>query len=190
MSQKIKLGTEVVVSDPCYTIPTWCQVIVNNVLPGYYEPFVKKHDCGDWGNRTSMLMCIHEAYVGKEDELSLEWVEHGGTVGVDSGQAGIFSMASYRNDNHPIEKGEADFYYGREEEGDGWYMKMCQRTLGVLRWGSYDEGMVSSSGFGDGSYQLFVLTSDDDTVVGFCIDFGVEEEETIDFEFYKDPVNL
>ncbi len=190
MSQKIKLGTEVVVSDPCYTIPTWCQIIVNNVLPGYYEPFVKKHDAGDWGNRVSMLMCIHEAYVGKEDELLLEWVEHGGTVGVDSGQAGIFSRASYRNDNHSIEKGEADFDYGREDEGDGWYMKMCQRTLGVLHWGLYDEGVVSSSGFGDGSYQLFVLTSDDDTVVGFCIDFGVEEEETIDFEFYKDAVNL
>lgn len=189
MSKKIKLGTEVVVSDPCYTIPTWCQIIVNNVLPGYYEPFVKKHDAGDWGNRVSMLMCIHEDYVGKEDELALAWVEHAGTVGVDSGQAGFFSMASYRNDQHPIEKGEADFSCTRGDEGDEWYDKMCQRTLGVSHWGSYDEGMVSSSGFGDGSYPLFVLTNEEDVVVGFCVDFGVEEDETIDFEFYKDRIN-
>jgi hypothetical protein len=67
---------------------------------------------------------------------------------------------------------------------------MCSRTLGVLHHGSYDEGVVSSSGFGDGSYPLFVLTNEEDVVVGFCVDFGVEEEETINFEFYKDPVNL
>ena len=194
---KIKLGTEVMVSDPCYTIPTWCQIIVNNVLPGYYEPFVKKHDAGDWGNRVSMLMCIHEDYVGKEDELALAWVEHAGTVGVDSGQAGIFSMESYRNDSivDRIGLGDGDVsFFGNfnrdDEEGEKWYVSMCSRTLGVLHHGSYDEGVVSSSGFGDGSYPLFVLTNEEDVVVGFCVDFGVEEEETIDFEFYKDPVNL
>lgn len=190
MSQKIKLGNEVVVSDPCYTIPTWCQTIVTNVIPGYYEPLVKKHESNGWGNRVSMLMCIHEDYIGKEDEIDVNWVEHGGTIGVDSGQAGIFSKESYRNDKHPIEKGDADFSCSRGEDGDEWYDKMCQRTLDELQWGSYDEGVVSSSGFGDGSYTLYVLTTDEDEVVGFCIDFGVEEDETIDFEFYKDTANF
>jgi hypothetical protein len=190
MSQKIKLGNKVVVSDPCYTIPTWCQVIVKDVTPGYYEPLIKKSDEGDWGTRVSMLMCIHEDYIGKEDEIDLNWVKHGGTVGVDSGQAGIFSKESYRNDNHSIEKGEADFSCTRGDEGDEWYDKMCQRTLDVLQWGSYDEGVVSSSGFGDGSYTLYVLTDDENMVVGFCIDFGIEEDEIIDFEFYKDTANF
>lgn len=190
---KIKLGTEVVVSDPCYTIPTWCQVIVNNVLPGYYEPIVKKHDAGDWGNRVSIQMCIHEDYIGKEDELDLTWVEHGGTVGVDSGQAGIFSRESYRNDSitDRIGLGDGDIsFFGNfnrpEEEGEKWYMNMCSRTLGVLQHGVYDEGMVSSSGFGDGSYDLYVLTTPDEVVVGFCIDFQVEEDG-IELDFYKDP---
>lgn len=191
MSQKIKLGNEVVVSDPCYTIPTWCQVIVEDVIPGYYEPLIKKSDEGDWGTRVSMLMCIHEDYIGKEDEIDLNWVEHGGTVGVDSGQAGIFSKESYRNDNHSIEKGGNDFDFGMSDEpGDIWYGKMCQRTSDVLQWGSYDEGVVSSSGFGDGSYTLYVLTDDENMVVGFCIDFGIEEDEIIDFEFYKDRANF
>jgi hypothetical protein len=191
MSQKIKLGNEVVVSDPCYTIPTWCQIIVEDVIPGYYEPLIKKSDEGDWGTRVSMLMCIHEDYIGKEDEIDLNWVEHGGTVGVDSGQAGIFSKETYRNDNHSIEKGGNDFDFGMSDEpGDIWYGKMCQRTSDVLQWGSYDEGVVSSSGFGDGSYTLYVLIDDEDMVVGFCIDFGIEEDETIDFEFYKDTANF
>ena len=191
--KKIKLGTEVVVSDPCYTIPTWCQVIVNNVLPGYYEPIVKKHNAKEWGTRVSIQMCIHEDYIGKEEELDLTWVEHGGTVGVDSGQAGIFSRESYRNDSITdrigLGDGDISFFenFGRpEEDGEKWYKNMCSRTLGVLQWGVYDEGMVSSSGFGDGSYDLYVLTTPDEVVVGFLIDFQVEEDG-IELDFYKDP---
>jgi len=184
---KIKLNSEVVVSDPCYDIPTWCHAIVNNVLPGYYQPFMKKHDAGNWGTRNSMLMVIHEDH---QFEDSFEWEEYPATIGVDSGQAGIFSRETYRNDNHPIEKGEADFDYGKDKEGDAWYMKMCQRTLGVIHWGVYDEGVVCSSGFGDGSYQLFVAKNDEGQIVAMCIDFGVEEEKFIDFEFYKDPINV
>lgn len=190
MARKIKLGDKVVVSDPCYTIPTWCQIIVENVIPGYYVPMVRGVETDGWGNRTSMQMCIHEDYIGKESELLLSWVEHGGTVGVDSGQAGIFSRESYRNDKHPIEKGGYDFELTlRDGDGDEWYEKMCQRTLDVSHWGLYDEGVVSSSGFGDGSYPLYVLITEDDKVVGFCIDFEIEEDETIDFEFYKDGLN-
>jgi len=192
--KKIKLGTEVVVSDPCYTIPTWCQVIVNNVLPGYYEPIVKKHNAKEWGTRVSIQMCIHEDYIGKEEELDLTWVEHGGTVGVDSGQAGIFSRESYRNDSITdrigLGDGDISFFdnFGRpEEDGEKWYKNMCSRTLGVLQWGVYDEGIVSSSGFGDGSYDLYVLTTPDEVVVGFCIDFQVEEDG-IELDFYKDPI--
>lgn len=192
--KKIKLGTEVVVSDPCYTIPTWCQVIVNNVLPGYYEPIVKKHNAKEWGTRVSIQMCIHEDYIGKEEELDLTWVEHGGTVGVDSGQAGIFSRESYRNDSITdrigLGDGDISFFdnFGRpEEDGEKWYKNMCSRTLGILQWGVYDEGMVSSSGFGDGSYDLYVLTTPDEVVVGFLIDFQVEEDG-IELDFYKDPI--
>ena len=39
----------VVVSDPCYTIPTWCQGIVDNVKNGRWMGFVEYSDEGDWG---------------------------------------------------------------------------------------------------------------------------------------------
>jgi hypothetical protein len=188
MTKKIKLENRVMVSDPCYTIPTWCQIIVDKVEPGYYEPFVKISDEGSWGKRVSLLMCIHEEYI--DSDLNLNWVEHGGTVGVDSGQSGIFSMRSYRNDEHPIDRGNGDFELSMyDEPGDRWYEKMCQRTLSDESWGVYDEGLVSSSGYGDGSYTLFVLMTEDDTVVGFCIDFGIDEEE-FDFEFYKEHLTI
>ena len=47
----VKLGNEVVVSDPCYTIPTWCQVIVKDVKEGDYIPFVLNSNLSGWGGR-------------------------------------------------------------------------------------------------------------------------------------------
>lgn len=187
MSTKIKLGKEVVVSDPCYTIPTWCQIILRDVLPGEYVVHSKKHDCGDWGVRQSMLMVIHDQH--EFDDL--KWKEAPGTVGVDSGQAGIFSMETYRNDEVAERIGDGDygpFPLQRFEAGDIWYEKMCSRTLGSERWGMYDGGVVSSSGFGDGSYTLYIAKKNR-KIVGMCIDFCVEEEKVIDFEFYKDAAN-
>ena len=188
MTTKIKLGEKVMVSDPCYSIPTWCQSIIDNVKPGHYLPFVKKSDEGDWGLRNSMLLAIHEDH--QSDEF-LHWKEHHGTVGVDSGQAGIFSMESYRNDDLKLEDGDyGPFPMNNAEDGDKWYEKMCTRTLGDKQWGTYDEGVVCSSGYGDGNYQLFLAYDDDtDTVIGFLIDFGVEEGTHIDFEFHKDVAN-
>ena len=92
--EKITLGKEVMVSDPCYEVPTWCQIKVRNVLPGKYVADATRIDCEDWGNRIAYLTAIHEDYINEE----LKWKEEPGEVGVDSGQAGIFSMESYRND--------------------------------------------------------------------------------------------
>jgi hypothetical protein len=166
---------------------------VDNVLPGYYEPHVKKTDLGDWGNRIGALLAIHEDYIGKEDELNLTWVDHAGEVGVDSGQAGIFSRESYRNDSitDRIGLGEGDISFFKDfpndEEGQKWYTHISSRTLGVSHWGMYDEGVVSSSGVGDGGYDLYVLTTEDGVVVGFCIDYLIDDEGFM-FDFYMDPL--
>ena len=184
--KKIKLGNKVVVSDPCYTIPTWCQIIVDDVLPGYYEPSICRINLDDWGNRISGLSCVHEDYIGKENELKLNWVEHSGIVGVDSGQAGVFSMESYRNDAMVGEEPVFDFGDSFDREmGDVWYRMCAHKTLSEKSWGVYDEGVVTSSGVGDGSYDLYVLKNNEDKVVGFCIDFLLDEN--FDLEFYLNP---
>lgn len=195
MTNKIKLGRKVVVSDPCYTIPTWCQGIVSGVKPGMYDTYVKRHDCGDWGTRSSMLLVIHEDHNGDD----LVWHEHSATIGVDSGQCGIFSKGSYRKnsiaDKIGLGDGDISFFDNspwsdmvkgrRHRAGEKWYVNMCSRTLGEKGYGVYDEGVVSSSGFGDGSYTLYVAKNNG-KIIAMCVDFQVEEDEVIDFEFFRD----
>lgn len=184
--EKILLNDIVMVTDPGYTEPTWCQIKLKDVKPGYYNVFCKSHDCGDWGVRQSMLMAIREDFVGKK----LKWEEHPGEVGVDSGQAGIFSYSSYRKDSivDELPAGDGDIsFFGvdwTKEDGDKWYKHMCSYTLGEKGWGVYDRGVVSRSGLGDGGYKLYVAKHYG-RIIAMCIDFAVEEEPVIDFNFYK-----
>lgn len=179
--QTIKLSRTVVVSDPCYKIPTWCQAVVKNVKAGKYHTSIIKRDMDDWGVRTANLIVIHEGYSGAE----LNWEHHPGTIGVDSGQCGIFSSESYRNDeigeSIPFIKDKSPFdtLFTFDEEGDNWYHKMCDMTLTPEDgFGTYSEGIVSRCGLGDGSYDLYVARSGD-KIVGFMLDFGLHGRKTI-----------
>ena len=174
---RITLESEVMVSDPCYSDPTWCQIKLKNVLPGTYLTTVRKTNNGGWGNRCSVLLAVHEDYLGD----TLSWRNHPGEVGVDSGQAGIFSMSTYKNDEIASSITTPDkMYDGRafslgvkDRPGDEWYEKMCQFTLSTDSWGSYDKGVVSSSGVGDGGYRCLVAKHKG-KIVGIAIDFYVE----------------
>ena len=182
----IKLGKEVMISDPCYTDPTWCQHKLKNVLPGEYSVYNKYHNAGDWGRRNSMLIAAHKDYEMDDD---LRWKRcPGATIGVDSGQAGIFDHTYYRKDS-VFENQESKFLneYRRNtnEEGEVWYAHMCDRTLGEQGWGYFEHGVVARSGFGDGAYTLYIARVNR-KVVGICIDFEVEPNGSIiEFDFYK-----
>ena len=186
--KKIKLGSEVVISDPCYTIPTWCQIVLKDVKEGEYYPFVKKSNQGGWGERISCLCVIHEDHI---NDTELKWRKKMGDVGVDSGQCGIFSKDTFKNDTivESIVTPKTDFILGNcDREGDKWYEKMCQFTLSEDSWGMYDNGVVSSSGIGDGSYLLFVIRDKKKKVVGMLINYLIEDH--IDGEFWKKELEL
>ena len=170
----INLTEEVIVSDPCYSIPTWCQIKLKNVIPGSYKPFVHKSDSFGWGTRCHYLGVVHTDYIGQE----LSWREYPGEVGVDSGQAGIFSLESYRNDElaESITTPDSKFTMGNELlEGEKWYEKMCQFTLSDNQWGMYDNGVVSCSGVGDGGYRCLVAKKKG-KIIGICIDYLMENQ--------------
>jgi len=174
--KKFKLGSEVVVSDPCYEIPTWCQATLRNVLPGDYVGDVEKTDGSDgWGVRIKSLIAIHEDFYG--NRWNLKWDYNDSVIGVDSGQAGIFNKDFYRDDKHsesynlPLCLGE-DW---SDKEGDDWYQRMCGLTIGDEQWGTTPDGVVSSSGYGDGSYSLLVYR-DQERIVGFKIDYIDDED--------------
>ncbi len=182
--EKIYLGSEVMVSDPCYTVPTWCQHKLTDVLPGEYSSTAFKSDeTGGWGTRCAALVAVHKDYV--EDDLSWRTVT-AADIGVDSGQCGIFDMESYRNDSiaDEITAPKMDFMLPCEGEGDKWYEKMCRLTLSSQQWGSYNTGVVSSSGYGDGSYRLLVAKHNG-KIVGIAIDYLIFKLKSIDFNMIK-----
>ena len=170
----ITLNEEVMVSDPCYTIPTWCQIKLKNVLPGRYKTNCRITSNSGWGERCSVLLAVHEDYVTQD----LSWREHAGDVGVDSGQCGIFCMTSYRNDvlSEGITTPTLDqpFVIPFREDGDKWYEKICKFTLCEPQWGLYDTGVVSSSGIGDGGYRCLVAKHKG-KIVGIAIDYLMEK---------------
>ena len=172
MNNTIQLNDVVMVSDPCYSIPTWCQVKLTGVLPGSYKTFVDKSNSFGWGMRCHRLGVVHTDYVNKK----LSWRVIPGEVGVDSGQAGIFSLEGYRNDEiaEGITSPESNLSIEKDGEGDAWYEKMCKFTLDEKQWGMYDTGVVSSSGIGDGGYDCLVAKQNN-KIVGICINYGLDK---------------
>lgn len=179
---QILLGEEVIISDPCYEVPTWCQEIIKNVRPGVYDTQVDYRESDGWGERVHSLTVLHNII------KSPIWEHHCNHIGVDSGQAGVFCMTSYRNDDIVVnlpwltEKGDpfGDHPFRPvKEDGEQWYVKMCDRTLSTEEgWGTYDTGVVSSSGYGDGQYEL-LISQMDGMIHGFkiiFIDDSYEEE--------------
>jgi hypothetical protein len=186
-AKQITLGKKVMVSDPTYSVPTWCQIKLDNVKPGNYYVFCKKVDTGGWGVRNSMLTAIHEDHI---EDTKLNWKKHFGEVGVDSGQAGIFSMETYRVDGLEMVvpdktyDGSEFFLPGDNLPGDDWYLKMCKITLSERGWGSYSNGVVCRSGFGDGGYDLWTAKKGR-SIVALAVDFDVEVRTYIDLDWYR-----
>lgn len=177
----ITLSDKVRVSDPCYDNDVWCKTMLTGVLPGKYKVEVERSNEGDWGNRVARLFVKHEDY-----SHSNNWEYHS-EIGVDSGQAGIFCESSYRNDElaagittPPL---DCPFVIPFTNEGDVWFDKMCNFTLAGESWGTYDSGVVTSSGFGDGSYPLEVVRESNGYIVGMMITYISNEDEEWDEEY-------
>lgn len=176
MKKTINLTEEVMVSDPCYSVPTWCQHKLTGVLPGeYLTTAFRTNNTGGWGTRCAALIAVHKDYT--EDALSWRAVKSA-VIGVDSGQCGIFAMDTYRND--AVFQEPNNFGFSAHESGDHWYGHMADRTLSEEQWGTYDGGVVSSSGIGDGSYKLLVAKHKG-KIVGIAIDFFILKLQSRDF---------
>ena len=191
------------VSDPCYSLDTWCQTKLSNVLPGLYNVEVEKSDLDGWGTRISSITVIHKNH---EDKSNWEYYSN---CGVDSGQCGVFCMTSYRNDvifkkvrvkvlhikkfnlnktkkirlkeNYKFQT-HRKFKFKKIKKGDAWYEKMCHLTLTEKSWGLYDTGVVTSSGIGDGMYPFYVMYDDSNEIVGMKITYLNDTEDDYEDE--------
>lgn len=172
---KVTLGTfeiisgSVVISDPCYTLDSWCSYKVK-CQDGQYTASVVKKKVNSWGERIHEL----EAILSTKLDNCNYWKDvQSADIGVDSGQAGIFDSNFYQN-NEAVK--ESDF--GSEPwDCDGPFYSACgSHTLSDKQAGVLSKGCISSSGFGDGSYNLQVL-EDENGIYGMKIVFIDEDQE-------------
>lgn len=170
----INLENSVYAIDPCYEPGSRYSGKIDNVKPGIWHTFRKIGYCDDWGFRIAELIIRHEDYL----EGDIEQLAEGVDVGVDSGQAGFFDAPYYEENK-------------AKENEDEWYDRVSDITLGEKSAGTIDmKGVVASSGFGDGGYNLYTHEVDG-KVVGMRIEFICQE--TLD-EYYNEwlhpePVN-
>lgn len=84
---------ELLVTDPCYTIGTWCSGVIK-VKPGKYKSYVIRGTVDGWGERSHALVIVHES----ASVSGHKYINLGAEIGVDSGQAGFFNRKQYRLD--------------------------------------------------------------------------------------------
>jgi len=186
-SQKFEVTSgKMILSDPCYVVPTWCQGVVDNVKNGTWVGRVEHSDEGDWGTRNSLLISINLEAISKMPLLEQDLFSIGELLpfegGVDSGQFGHFDFANYRKDElaKDLPKSFEDDY--SIEDGDEWYRAVCNITLTKeLGFGSLPFGVVSVSGFGDGSYNTYGIKDADGLYVGFLTIFIDDQDDDDDY---------
>jgi hypothetical protein len=149
------------VSDPCYSKDTWCAGVIEDVKNGVWDAYIKKID-----NRVGELI-IYYSKSTQNDIKNANWIEQSIDVGVDSGQCGIFDNSLYP-DNKTGEYGDEDTFYG----------KCCELTNPC---GTLDFGVVSSSGYGDGSYTCYTIENEKGV-------FGVKIIFLEDYDDYDDDI--
>ena len=159
----IELSSEVYVSDPCYGVDTWCQAFVSSLKSGKYQGFMTIKDFGPdalGGIRVTNLWVAHENNI-KNYPTTL--ISH--SIGVDSGSAGIFDKDYYEK-YHPLEDSD-------NGENAQWYERQFKLRYDCDKEGiALDgKGVVSFSGFGDGSYSLYAGKNSKNEIVSLRIRF-------------------
>lgn len=169
----INLKDKVLVSDPCYKLGVWCTHTLTGVKPGRYEHQVKYWNDSDpfFNNRISELGVVEESYQNDYEYLNWQYVSD--SIGVDSGQCGIYDYESVKD---IIGSGEYD-------DTSTFYGKACQCTHdNNKQYNEYDSfAIISRSGCGDGCYALYVAKNLDDEIIAikvvFLSDNEMEEED-------------
>ena len=161
MTKLLKLGSfnvtdKIIVADPCYHFDTLGTLTLDNVLSGKYIATAEVVN--------NLVVALHISHYNfKNDILENEKV---GYIAVDSGQAGFFDLDFFRK-NHGGEFGDLNSFYGL-----ACAITLSPKQAGVIK----KRGVVSSSGFGDGCYDVFVSRDEVGKIVAASV-FFIEEED-------------
>lgn len=161
------------ISDPCYEKDDLLGGMVIPAKNGTWIAHVDFADMGGWGNRVSTLTA---EFTGSTESTRM----NSGTIMVDSGQAGIFDLNSYANNK--VVKNVKRIHHESICEADPWYSICCDRTLSNKQWGVVPNGVVSTSGIGDGCYEVVYFFDNDGLATRVEIKFIGEEDDEEDEE--------
>lgn len=172
---EVKIGSyeqksdQVIVSDPSYDydprehMPNSklmkLNVVIINVMKGNWNAYVTVLE--NEKDRNAELISIHEneniCYIKENQWIKID------EIGVDSGQAGIYDLKYFQN----LPK------YTK----DSWYKMNSEITLKEPNYaGVIPHGAVSSSGYGDGLYPVYIIKNKNGKITAIKINFIFEEE--------------
>ena len=160
---RVKCGT-VTVSDPCYGPGSDAAGVVP-AKSGVWHAYVEIYKDASWGPRPSELIAVHDTELGnKPDELDWELLPY--DFCVDSGKLGFFDTSEY-----VVQKTEND---------DEFYDDMVGENISNHTVGNF--GVVSMSGYGDGSYEGFQIIKNGEAVALKVVFLSDDEEEEVNDE--------
>ena len=142
-------------------------------LNGTWKAEVGRKNTGSWGIRNAYLIAYHQDHCPHAWDYARWPSLLPCTIGVDSGQAGIFDKWHFKDDTI-IPKEFFEEHKGNFEKD--WYGLCCSKTLYGVFAGVIPFGVVSSSGYGDGSYDAWGVWRGHD-LVAVKIDFISDEED-------------
>lgn len=156
------------ISDPCYDRDDAGLGVTIKAKNGKWNAFANHEDLGSWGERISTLTAEHSE-PGKFVGCKVD------TICVDSGQAGIFDYNHFKDDSNV--KGVKRIHNKTICDDEPWYSICCDRTLSKTQWGVIPNGVVSSSGLGDGCYEVTSYINEEGVVSKVEILFLTDEQE-------------
>ncbi len=177
---EVKSG-KMLVADPGSNIGTSCAGTLENVRNGIYYAAVLHNDFSDCNMRNYSLIIIHSSLVQTPDNFDYVYAvldKHSFKatdfdIIVDSGQAGFFDLAAFRQDSIITE----DTPICNEipvsgEAGERFYSACCYQTQKTeINAGVIPCGAVSTSGSGNGVYACFVAGNDENELFAAALKF-------------------
>ena len=161
-------GDKIIACDPCRREAegVWYNTVIENMLPGRYVAEITMFDSEEthgWGDRVAELTIRHQDYKGYEATEKI--TDTAECVGVDSGQVMFANLDAF---NQLLED---------PQEGEAFYWRACETTDGEDKAGITDNVAVSRSGYGDGSYDVYVAYNNEGKVVVASVEFIQEGED-------------
>lgn len=153
-------------TDPCYCPGVHCTALVR-VKPGKWNSAVERGESGTWGARTAALIVAHESLPVSAVRLSSAWRAYTtATIGVDAGCVGFYDAAAYAATYDASVRGL---------DGSQWPAEFD--AIDMARGGF---GVVSTSGYGDGSYVVYGVVHAGEVMALACVFCPADEDEDDD----------